>query len=224
MNIKDAVHARKSIRHFLDEPVSKEILLEILNTACRAPSANNTQPWEFFMLGGDVLKTVREKNLELLRSGVFPEPESVHIAWPKDSVYRTRQVDLAKELFRLMDIARDDHEKRGRWMERGFNYFNAPAALIVVCDKSLSETGPLLDIGCFIQTFCLLCVANGLGTCIEDQGVMYPKTLRDICSIPDAKRIVMAVAIGYPDWDFPANAIKSDREHAESLTTWLGFD
>ncbi len=224
MEVRDAIYARKSIRHFLDEPVSQDLLAEILNISCRAPSANNTQPWEFIVLGGDVLNEVRQKNVEQLRSGVFPEPESVHIAWPKDSVYRTRQVDLAKDLFRLMDIARDDHEKRGLWMERGFAYFNAPAAVVVVCDKSLSDTGPLMDIGGFLQTFCLVCVANGLGTCIEDQGVMYPKTLREICSIPDEKRIIMAVAVGYPDWNFPANAIKSERESAENLSTWLGFD
>ncbi len=224
MDILDAVRARKSIRDFLPEPVSRQMLAEILESACRAPSANNTQPWEFFVLGGDVLEKVRQSNLEQLRAGIFPEPEGVHISWPKDSVYRTRQVDLAKDLFRLMKIARDDHEARAQWMERGFAFFNAPAAVFVVADQSLSETGPLLDIGGFLQTFCLLCVANGLGTCIEDQGVMYPKTLREMAGIPDEKRIVMAVAVGYPNWDFPANAIKSHRVSAEELTTWKGFD
>ncbi|ACL04947.1 nitroreductase [Desulfatibacillum aliphaticivorans] len=224
MNILDAVRARKSIRNFLPDPVPKELLSAILEDACRAPSANNTQPWECFMLGGDVLEKVRKANLEQLRAGVFPEPESALIDWPKDSVYRTRQVDLAIELFRLMDIQRDDHEGRAKWMERGFGYFNAPAALIVVADKCLPENSPLLDIGCFLQTFCLLCTANGLGACIEGQGVMYSKTLRQIVGIPDEKRIIMAVAVGYPDWDFPANAIKSSRVSANDLTTWVGFD
>ncbi|MBI9076172.1 MAG: nitroreductase [Desulfatibacillum sp.] len=224
MNIQDAVKARKSIRNFFSDPVPKDLLAAILQEACRAPSANNTQPWEFFFLGGKALEKVRQTNLEQLRAGVFPEPESVHIDWPKDSVYRTRQVDLAKDLFRLMDIQRDDHVGRVNWMERGFGYFNAPTALIVVTGKCLPESGPLLDIGGFLQTFCLLCVANGLGTCIEDQGVMYPKTLREIAGIPDEKRIIMAVAVGYPDWDFPANSIKSKRAPASDLTTWVGFD
>lgn len=224
MDILDAVRARKSIRDFLPDPVSQSLLAEILNYSCRAPSANNTQPWEFFVLSGKVLDQVRQNNLEQLRNGVFPDPESVLISWPKESVYRKRQIDLAKELFKLMDIPREDHQKRTQWLERGFAYFSAPAVVIVVTNKVLSDTGPLLDIGAFLQTFCLLCVASGLGTCIEDQGVMYPKSLREICKIPDEKRIIMAVAVGYPNWDFPANSIRSAREPADNLATWLGFD
>jgi hypothetical protein len=45
----------------------------------------------------------------------------------------------------------------------------------------------------------------GLGTCIQDQGVMYPEVLRKLCNIPETKQIIIAIAIGYPNWDFPAN-------------------
>jgi nitroreductase len=53
---------------------------------------------------------------------------------------------------------------------------------------------------------------------------MYPGVLRDTAAIPDSKRIVMALAIGYPDPDFPANRLESAREPAENLTRWIGFD
>ena len=86
MDILDAVRARKSIRDFLPDPVPKSLLTEILNNSCRAPSANNTQPWEFFVLSGKVLDQVRKKNLEQLRAGVFPDPEKVLVSWPKESV------------------------------------------------------------------------------------------------------------------------------------------
>ncbi len=224
MDVIEAIRARKSIRNFKADPVSREVLEHILELATRAPSAMNTQPWEFTVLTGDVLNRVRQANVERLRSGTPPNPEHEVVAWPKDSIYRQRQVDLAKQLFRAMDIAREDKEKRAQWTERGFRYFDAPAAIIISADRSLSESGPLLDIGAAIQTICLAALHFGLGTCIEDQGTMYPDVLREHARIPDSRRIIMAVAIGYPDPDFPANKVESEREPVNSITTWLGFD
>jgi len=52
---------------------------------------------------------------------------------------------------------------------------------------------------------------------------LYPEVLREIVHIPDNKKIIIAIAIGYPDWDFPANALMSSRETLENNTHWLGF-
>jgi len=81
-----------------------------------------------------------------------------------------------------------------------------------------------MDIGAAVQNFCLAALTEGLGTCIEDQGVMYPDVLREELSIPPEKRIIIAVAVGYPTPDFPANALVSEREPVESLTRFVGFD
>jgi nitroreductase len=224
VDVLEAIRKRKSIRGFKPDPVSREVLTEILETACRTPSPMNTQPWEFFILTGPVLDAIKNKHRENFRTGVPAGPEHLVVGWPKDSVYRERQVELAKQLFQLMDIQREDMEKRLDWMERGFRFFEAPAAVIVVVDRSLSEGGPLMDIGAVMQTLCLAALPYGLGTCIEDQGVMYPKDLRKLAGIPDSKRIIMAVAIGYPDPDFPANRVETEREHVEKISTWIGFD
>ena len=122
-----------------------------------------------------------------------------------------------------MDIQREDKAKRAWWLERGFRFFDAPVAIIVVTDKTLSETGPLFDIGAVVQSICLAALNYGIGTCIEDQGVLYPDVARELAGIPDTKRIMIAVAMGYPDPDFPANRIKSTREPVDRVTTWVGF-
>lgn len=223
MDIIDAIYARKSIRGYTSQPVSKKILKKILEAANRAPSAMNTQPWEFLVLGGDVLKKVQEANAQHLRSGVVPRGEHSVTGWSKDSVYRKRQVELAMALFALMGIAREDKEKRARWMERGFRFFDAPAAIIVLTDKSLEESTPLIDIGIVIQTICLAALEYDLGTCIEDQGCLYPASLREIGEIPDNKRIVMGIAIGYPDWTFPANNIETTRVSVDENTIFRGL-
>jgi nitroreductase len=224
MDVIEAVRKRKSIRGYKPDPVSRQVLEQILELASHAPSAMNTQPWELTVLAGQVLENVRRANIDLLRSGVPPNPEHVVVSWPKESVYRQRQVDLAKQLFQLMDIPREDKEKRSKWLERGFRYFDAPAVIVISANRCLSESGPLLDIGALIQTICLAAVRFGLGTCIEDQGVAYPQVLREHARIPESRRIIAAIAIGYPDWDFPANKVESEREPVDNITAWLGFD
>jgi nitroreductase len=224
VDVLEALRTRKSIRSFEPDPVPREVLSEILEIACRAPSAVNSQAWEFFVLAGDVLEKVKRGNLEKVRSGAAPSPEHRIMGWPRGSVYRQRQVALAQQLFRLMEVPRDDEEKKRQWMERGFRFFEAPAAIVIVIDRSLGERAPLLDIGAVMQSICLAALSRGLGTCIEDQGVMYPQVVRDLAGIPDSKRIIISIAIGYPDWDFPANRVETLREPLESTTTWCGFE
>jgi nitroreductase len=224
MDIIEAIRARKSIRGFKPDPVEKSIIKEILEFAVRAPSAMNTQPWEFFVITGEVLNRMRKALVEKLKTGAPMKPDHLVVGWPQESVYRDRQVGLAKEIFKLMDIQREDKVKRAWWLERGFRFFDAPVAVIVVTDKALSESGPLFDIGAVTQTLCLAALQYGLGTCIEDQGVLYPEVAREMAGIPDSKRIMIAVAMGYPDGDFPANKLVSSREPVDKLTTWVGFD
>src|SRR4030042_5425741 len=104
MDIIEAVKTRKSIRGYKPDPVPRQVLEQILELASRAPSAMNTQPWEFTVLTSGVLENVSRRHIDLLTSGVPPSPEHVVTSWPKESIYRQRQADLAKQLFQLMDI------------------------------------------------------------------------------------------------------------------------
>ncbi len=222
MDIVEAIRTRKSIRGFRPDPVPKEILRDILDIATRAPSAMNTQPWEITVIAGEVLENIKRGNIEMLESGTLPNP-NVSVQ-PFEGVYRQRQVDLAIQIFQLMDIAREDKAKRAEWMKRGFRFFDAPAAFILSVDRSLKSWWELFDFGAISQTICLAALNHGLGTCIEDQGVMYPEVIRKYAGIPESKRIIICIPIGYPDWDFPANRLESKREPVEAITTWRGFD
>jgi hypothetical protein len=53
---------------------------------------------------------------------------------------------------------------------------------------------------------------------------MYPEVLRTCCGIPKDKQIVIAIAIGYPNWDVPANRLATTREPVDTLTAWCGVD
>jgi len=219
MDIVDAVRSRKSVRGYKPDPVPKEILREILDIAIHAPSAMNTQPWEITVITGEVLNNIRKGNVEMANARVEPSQELAHKRF--EDKYRQRQVDLAMDIFQLMGITREDKEKRAQWTQRGFRFFDAPAAFILSMDKSLDGSlMSLVDIGAIMQTICLTALNYGLGTCIEDQGVMFPEIVRKYADIPESSRIIVSIAIGYPDWDFPANELESTREPVENVVTW----
>ena len=223
MDVIDAIKMRKSTRAFKPDPVPKETIRAILEIACRAPSAMNIQPWEFTVASGEALEKIRKGHVEKLNAGQMPNPDHTVVGWTNDSVYRERQVELAKQIFQVMGITREDKVKRAQWMERGFRYFDAPVAIIIYVDRSLSESGPLLDIGAVMQNICLAALHFGLGTCIEDQGVMYPEVVKKFTGIPESKRLLIAISMGYPDESAQANRVASTRESVDNLTTWVGF-
>lgn len=50
MEALEAIRSRRSIRKYTDEPVSDDLIREILDAAMMAPSAGNAQPWQFVVL------------------------------------------------------------------------------------------------------------------------------------------------------------------------------
>ncbi len=222
MDVVEAIRSRKSIRGFKPDPVPKEVLKEILDIASRTPSAMNTQPWDVTAVTGEVLDNIKKGNIEMLTAGAEANPDLPFK--PYEGIYRQRQVDLAIQLFKLMGIAREDKKRRAEWMQRGYRFFDAPAAIILSIDRSVDKLLSHLDIGAIIQTICLAALNYGLGTCIEDQSTFFPEVLREFTPIPESKEILIAIAIGYPDWDFPANKLETKREPLEKFVTWCGFD
>ncbi len=221
MDVIEAIKSRKSIRGYKSDPVSKEVLKEILETATRAPSGMNTQPWEMTIVAGEVLENIKKTTIEKFNAGEAP-PQSKVLRGAYSSIYRERQVAIGVQLFQLMGIAREDGEKRAEWMKRGFRFFDAPAVIIVSTDESLGPAAQF-DVGTLAQSIALVALKHGLGTCIQGQGIMYHDVIRSFTSIPESKDIIISIAIGYPDWDFPANKVQSAREPLESVVNWCGL-
>ena len=56
MSVLDVMKKRCSVRDYLDTPVSREKLLQVLDAARIAPSACNNQPWHFIVVENQELK------------------------------------------------------------------------------------------------------------------------------------------------------------------------
>lgn len=82
MDIIEAIKERKSIRDFKDELVPQNVIREILEISCRAPSAMNTQPWEFTVIAKDTLDSVKAAAVKKLQAGEKPRAEHAVAGWP----------------------------------------------------------------------------------------------------------------------------------------------
>ena len=50
MELKEALLKRRSVRKFTEEPVSEEMIQELLHAAMSGPSACNRKPWAFYVV------------------------------------------------------------------------------------------------------------------------------------------------------------------------------
>ncbi len=221
LELSEAIRSRKSIRGYKPVPVPKETLARVLEMARYAPSANNTQPWEFIILGGEVLDELRTTLEEKYVSRAQPHPD-FQLGRPPTGVYRRRQVELGKSLLQLMGITREDREGRKQWVLKMIRFFDAPNAIIIATDREVSDHLSIFAIGAISQNIALAAVNFGLGTCIENVVVSYPEVIRQILGLPESKKIAIGIAIGYPDWEFPANKAQVSHEPLASIATWHG--
>ena len=68
MPVKKLIAQRRSIRRYLDKPVEREKILECLEAARLAPSADNVQPWRFLVIDNNDLK---EEFAKEVFSGIY---------------------------------------------------------------------------------------------------------------------------------------------------------
>jgi len=224
MGYDDVVMGRRSIRGYQQKPVPKELIEEILTLAMRAPSSMNTQPWNFTVLTGAQLDKIRAGNTERNLAGV-PHSREFRIGKAFEGQHRERQVGVAKQLFAAMGIAREDTEARQDWVLRGFRQFDAPVCVIITYDRELADSDDTaFDCGAVTTALVNAAWSRGLGAVINSQGIMQSPVVREHAGIADDQVIMKAVAMGWPDDAFPANAVVSERKSVAEAARFIGFD
>lgn len=224
MNYDEVIQGRRSIRGYLDKPVPKALITEIIELAMRAPSSMNTQPWHFHVITGEPLDKIRAGNVERNMAGV-PDSREFRGGDKYAGVHRDRQIEIAVQLFEAMGIERHDKEKRMDWVLRGFRQFDAPVSIIIAFDKDVegNDITPF-DCGAVMNGLVNAAWSRGLGCVINSQGIMQSPVVREHANIPDDQVIMMAVALGWPDETFPANAVVSRRKPVDEAAHFVGFE
>ena len=224
MEFDDVILGRRSIRGYKPDPVPRQLIEEVLTLAMRAPSSMNTQPWNFHVITGEPLARIRQGNTERTLAGV-PDSREFRKGTAFDGVHRDRQVEVAKQLFGAMGIERDDKAKRQDWVLRGFRQFDAPVCVIITYDKVLdgSDDTPF-DCGAVTTALVNAAWSRGLGCVINSQGIMQSPVVREHAGIPADQVIMKAIALGWPDDSYPANAVVSERKSVAESARFVGFD
>ena len=224
MEYDDVVLRRRSIRGFKPDPVPKELIRSIIEVAMRAPSSLNTQPWNFYVVAGEPLNRIRKGNTERNLAGV-PDSREFRSVGAYEGPHRERQIEIAKQLFAVMGIERDNKQKRQDWVLRGFRQFDAPVSIVVTYDRSLlgNDIAPF-DCGAITNALVNAAWSRGLGCVINSQGIMQSPVVREHAGISDNQVIMICVAMGFPDDTFPANAVVSRRKSVDEATVFVGFD
>lgn len=221
MTVTEVVVRRRSIRKFKENvEVPRQILEEIVDIARWSPSWGNTQPWEFYILSGKPLDSLRERNRDYVKRGVPISPEiPMPQVWPQH--IKRRYTDVGRAVFAALNILREDREGRRRYYEEMASFFNAPHLMVVCIPGELAVEYALLDVGIVIQTVCLLAWERGIGSCVMASAVCYPELVRSFAPIPDDRKIVVAIALGYADNEAPVNTFNRTRVSTEEILFWV---
>ena len=211
MKVSDAIKNRHSVRAFLNNPVSTELIKELLQQSSRCPSGGNLQPWKIYVINEASMKDFLKFQSE------WTEPETpAYDIYPRDlkEPYKSFSKKVGEQMYGSLGIAREDKEARWKQVFKNYEFFGAPAALFCFVDRQM---GPpqWSDLGMFLQTFMLLAQEHGLDTCAQEIWSMKQESVSKFLNVDDDQMIFCGMAIGYKDQEAPINQFRTERQNIE---------
>lgn len=222
MKVSEAIETRITTRAFLDKPVSGEVLRQILETAKRAPSGGNLQPWHVWVLAGEPM--ARFKALIKEKMAVSPRGEGTeyHIYPPElKEPYKARRFKCGEDMYATIGVPREDKFGRLLNFARNFEFFGAPAAFFFAIDRTMQQ-GQWADLGMFMQSIMLLAREHGLHTCPQEAWAIWHKTLGEFLPIPPELMLFCGMGIGHMDEAHPINTLRTERAPLAEFATFVG--
>jgi len=169
IDFPELLQKRRSIRDFQDKEVPPELVREIIQDACLAPSAGNGQPWKFIVIHNrDWIRRLSEESKKNNLSQIEKDPNS----------------PMKKYEARLRD--------------KDFNvFYNAPCLVYIAGSRDVRSLA--VDCALAACYFMFAATARGLGTCWVALGAELrdPLILKAV-GLPESSRIVAPIILGYP--------------------------
>ncbi len=219
MDAIECIKTRMSIRKFKPDPVPLEILMKVIDTAKWSPSYKNSQPWEVVIVSGEKKEALSKLLVELLEQNAKSCPDlSEPLSWPP--AIETRIATLMKKRSELTGKDLNAPEVRKKSKMVNFQFYGAPHGIFLFQDSSLSPWS-LFDMGLFAQSLMLAAHAYGLGTVPQAFLTDYAQHIKKFLEIPQSKRLVLGMSIGYPDLESPVNSLKTDRLNTNQIVRVL---
>ena len=213
MEFSDVMTRRHSVRNFKAEAIPGKLLADIVRTASRAPSWENSQPWNVYIATGETLKKIRkiwrDKYAEKTKGS--PDMPTGH-----RMNFSPRSQQSMKDFMASVGEFCGDPELK-HFLELNEFLFHAPALVYLTLGKG--HTGwPIYDLGAFGLALMLAAKDRGIDSIPAYEIVKYPAELRPLLSVPEDEEIIMGIALGYAA-DDRVNEFSSSRLPVETILT-----
>ena len=214
---KQLIVNRRSARAFKSDSIDETTLREIFETAQSAPSNCNTQPWQVYLASGESRDRLSDAMLAAVTAGEEPRTDFPYtLAF--DGVYRDRQFGSGKELYRALNIERDDKEARQKaWLDN-YRFFGAPHAAFIGMRRDFGLANAM-DVGMYVQNLMLAINLAGAACCPQATMAFYPDLVRQEFGLSEDTIFLCGISIGYPLQDSPANTVRTDRASIDEIVT-----
>lgn len=217
MNIIEALRKRKSVRAYLEKPVEKEKIMNILRAARHAPSGTNAQPWQVAVVTGKKKDELTEAMEKAFRQDGIGAMDYNYYPLEWNEPYKKRRVSCGAQLYAALNIERKDRKGRIEQWIANYRAFEAPVILFFFLD-SVMKKGSFLDYGMFIQSVMLAALEEGLATCPQAALGQYPKLIKDALGYDQETLLICGMALGYEDTGATVNNYRTPREEVEVFT------
>jgi len=220
MDLTEALRTTGSIREFSAEPVSDQLLYDILDDARFAPSGGNRQAWRVIVVAGSQRRALADIYLDAwhdyvahLLAGLIPFSP------------------LASEAERSAALAkRDDAIRLSNPDGFAETIEQVPAMLVVLADlAALAATDRDLEryhlvggasIYPFVWSVLLSAHEHGLGGVMTTVLARHEEQARQVLDVPDSYAVAALLALGYPR----QRHTKLKRRRVEEFTSRNTFD
>lgn len=179
--ILELIKSRRSIRSYLEKPIERKVIEDIIDCARYSPTALARQPWHFTIVTdrGFIKEIVEEikKKVRLMLKLKF-------ILWPLYPDLKDKKfLSLAKER---------------AYSSEDRIFYNAPVLIFISTSRKTPHG--LKDSFLAAQNIMLAAHSIGLGTCIIGfaDAVNRSKKLLNKLSIPPGHRIQATLTLGFP--------------------------
>jgi len=218
MEILEGIQTRQSTRGFIPDPIARDVLDKILQAASNSPSYTNTQPWEVVVVMGKKKDELGVKLLQLARAKAPTRPDlSMPKGWPAEMEARFREHGARR--LTALGVARDDQAGREKLRLMNFDFYGAPCAVLLFMDGSLGEWS-IFDMGLFAQNLILAAHSLGVESCLQASVTNYAPEIKKFLGLAEGKKLVICIALGYPDKKAKLNAYRSVKQKPDEFTRW----
>ncbi|HYD12657.1 MAG TPA: nitroreductase [Allosphingosinicella sp.] len=223
MTVSEAVTARHSVRAFLDRPVPRETIAEMLTLAARAPSGGNLQPWQVDVLTGAALGALKERVAASLAAGPAGEGTEFDI-YPRalGEPWRGRRFASGEQLYAALGIPRENRPARLAQFARNFDGFGAPVLLLFSLPRHFGLP-QWAHLGMFMQNVMLLAAERGLATCPQEAWALVHRTVGEVLGLEEDRLFYCGMALGFADTAHPVNGWRTERVPVGEFARFEGF-